>query len=96
MIGSALHQAAMLASGWTLFGLGVVGAPLPLHPGIPLMALGGIMLAGRSRSFRRLVARARRRVPGYSQALTSRSRRWPRAIRYLVIRTDPRRVLTAS
>src|SRR5690242_1435832 len=93
MIGSALHHAVMLSGGWALFGLGVIGAPLPLHPGVPLLALGGLMLVGRSRSFRRLVAHLRRQVPGYSAVLTVRSRTWPRALRYLIVRTDPRRVL---
>jgi len=93
MFGLGLHHAVMLAGGWLLFGVGLVGAPLPLHPGLPFLALGGIILAGRSRSFRRTAATLRAWFPKGSDQLTRRSRAWPRPLRYLVLRTDPRRVL---
>jgi len=93
MFGLGMHHALMLAGGWLLFAIGLVGAPLPLHPGLPLLALGGIILAGRSPRFRRLAAGLRARFPASSERLTRMSRNWPRALRYLVLRTDPRRVL---
>lgn len=93
MFGLALHHAVILAGGWALFAIGVIGAPLPFHPGVPFMALGGFLLVRRSRSFRRMMAVVRARFPRNSDRLTRRSRHWPRALRYLILRTDPRRVL---
>ena len=93
MFSLGIHHAVMLAGGWVLFAIGIVGAPLPLHPGLPFLALGGIILAGRSPRFRRSVARLRAWFPSKSERLTRMSRNWPRPFRYLVLRTDPRRVL---
>ena len=93
MFGLGVHHAVMLAGGWVLFAIGVLGAPLPLHPGLPLLALGGIMLVGRSPAFRRLAATLRSWFPRGSDKLTKLSRGWPRPVRYLILRTDPRRVL---
>ena len=93
MFGLISHHAMMVAGGWALFGVGLIGAPLPLHPGLPFLALGGMMLAGRSRSFRRMAASLRALMPQSSEKLTARSRNWPRCLRYLILRTDPRRVL---
>jgi hypothetical protein len=93
MFGLATHHAIMVAGGWVLFAIGVLGAPLPLHPGFPFLALGGIILVGRSRRFRRWAATLRAWFPKSSNRLTARCRNWPRALRYLVLRTDPRRVL---
>jgi len=93
MFGLGMHHAVMLAGGWVLFAIGVIGAPLPLHPGLPLLALGGLMLVGRSPTFRRWAATLRAWFPQSSAKLTLKSRGWPRALRYLILRTDPRRVL---
>ena len=93
MFGLGMHHAVMVAGGWLLFAIGMVGAPLPFHPGLPLLALGGIMLVGRSPTFRRWTATLRSWFPENSAKLTLRSRGWPRPLRYLILRTDPRRVL---
>jgi hypothetical protein len=60
------------------------------------VALGGVMLTRHSPAFRHGVARLRARFPLGSAAISRRSRRWPRAVRYLVLRTDPRRVAPLS
>jgi hypothetical protein len=93
MFSLGMHHAVMLAGGWVLFAIGMIGAPLPFHPGLPLLALGGLMLVGRSPRFRRWAARLRACIPEGSAKLTEKSRRLPRPLRYLILRTDPRRVL---
>ena len=55
--------------------------------------MGGLMLVGRSPTFRRWAASLRSWFPESSAKLTIKSRGWPRALRYLILRTDPRRVL---
>jgi len=96
VVGSAVAQVVALAGGWALFAVGTVGASLPGHLGLPIMVAGGIVLARRSRSFRRMMAGIRARFPVGSERLTARCRRWPRALRYLILRTDPRRVLSVG
>lgn len=89
--GASIRNLATLASGWTLVAAGVLSLPLPV-PSTPALAMGGVLLSRRSMTFRRGVARLRSRVPGISARLTRRSRPWPRALRYVVLRTDPRRL----
>ena len=88
----AMAEVVLLAAGWLLFAFGVIAIPLPVPFETPALTLGGLILARRSPTFRRGVARVRAHFPATSQAVSRRSRRWPRALRYVVLRTDPRRV----
>ena len=88
----SMHHAAMLTGGWALIAAGLLTLPLPGPFSTPAFALGGLMLTRRSRSFRRVVAGVRSIFPSRSVALTECSRHWPRPIRYIVLRTDPRRM----
>lgn len=86
-----IRNAAALASGWALVALGVAALPIPGPFTMPTIALGGMLLVRRSRSFRCGAARIRIWFPESSQALSRKSHKWPRAIRYVVLRTDPSR-----
>ena len=85
-------QTAMLASGWLLIAAGLLALPLPGPFTTPALTMGGLVLARRSTTFRHGVARLRGRFPENSRRLTERSRAWPRMARYIVLRTDPRRM----
>jgi len=82
----------MLTGGWALIAAGVLAFPLPGPFSTPAITLGGLVLARRSRTFRHGVAQLRSKFPESSKALTKRSSGWPRPMRYVVLRTDPRRV----
>ena len=88
----AIQNTAILTGGWALLLTGILTIPLPGPFSAPIIALGGVALARRSATFRLGVARIRARFPRGSRALSARARGWPRALRYLVLRTDPRRV----
>jgi len=92
MLGPHFWSAMITAGGWALFVAGIIIAPLPGPFGAPIMAAGGLVLVRRSRAFRRSVAAIRARFPEASARLAQKSRNWPRALRYLVVRTDPSRV----
>jgi len=87
-----IWAASATAAGWFLLVAGIVIAPLPGPMGAPLMAAGGLVLVRRSRRFRRMVAGVRGRFPTASGKLDHASRKWPRALRYLVVKTHPSRV----
>jgi uncharacterized membrane protein YbaN (DUF454 family) len=89
---AAIGNAAILTGGWTLIAMGVLALPLPGPFTTPALTSGSLVLARRSPTFRQTVAALRRPFPQTSAALTRRSRRWPRAVRYVVLRTDPGRV----
>ena len=89
---ASMHTAAMLTSGWALIAAGVIVFPLPGPFSSPAFTLGGLILAQHSPAFRHGIARLRARFPESSSALTKRSQGWPRPMRYLVLRTDPKRV----
>jgi hypothetical protein len=89
---ASMQNTAMLTGGWALIAAGVLAFPLPGPFSSPAITLGGLILARRSPAFRHGVAQLRARFPESSNALTQRSRGWPRSMRYLVLRTDPRRV----
>ena len=80
-----------VTGGWALIALGILALPLPGPFTIPPMALGGVVLIRHSRTFRVGVGWVRSRFPEKSAEITRRSRTWPRALRYIVLRTDPRR-----
>ena len=90
--GASIRNLAMLAGGWTLIAAGLLSLPLPAPCSTPALALGGMVLSQRSTTFRRGMARIRSRVPALSANITQRSRKWPRSMRYVVLRTDPRRI----
>jgi hypothetical protein len=89
---ASFHNAALLTGGWVLVVAGILALPLPGPFTTPAVALGGVVLTRHSAGFRHGVARLRSRFPRGSDAISRRSRGWPRALRYLVLRTDPRRV----
>ncbi|HLG88239.1 MAG TPA: hypothetical protein VKZ79_13700 [Alphaproteobacteria bacterium] len=90
--GASIRNLAVLAGGWTLIAAGLLSLPLPAPCSAPVLALGGVVLSQRSMTFRRGVARVRSRAPRLSASLTRRCRKWPRPMRYVVLRTDPRRI----
>jgi len=85
-----------VTGGWALIALGILALPLPGPFTIPPIALGGVVLIRHSRSFRVGVSWVRARFPESSAEITRRSRQWPRALRYVVLRTDPRRRRSAA
>ena len=90
--GASVRNLAVLTGGWALIAAGVLSLPLPAPVSTPALAVGGVVLSRRSMTFRRGVARLRSRFPALSASLTRRSRRWPRPMRYVVLRTDPSRI----
>lgn len=58
-----IRQLALIGMGWTIIGLGVLIAPLPGPGGIPVIALGGVLLLRNSAGARRQFVRAKRRWP---------------------------------
>lgn len=91
----AMHSTALLTGGWILVVAGIVSLPLPA-PSSPAITLGGLLLARHSRFFRCMVAAMRSRFPETSLSLTNRSRTWLRPLRYIILRTDPRRVFAGQ
>jgi hypothetical protein len=89
---TAAHSVALLTGGWVLVAAGILTLPLPAPVSMPAITLGGLLLTRHSRLFRHGVAALRRRFPESSAALTRRGRRLPRPLRYIALRTDPRRV----
>ena len=53
------------AAGWVLIGIGLVGAVLPLHLGIPVLVLGLIIVLRTSRQARRRFIGLQRRHPRF-------------------------------
>jgi hypothetical protein len=89
---ASMHHTAALTGGWALTAAGVLALPLPGPFTTPAFLFGGLVLVRRSRMVRHGVAALRARFIERSDRLTLRSRYWPRAARYVVLRTDPRRV----
>ena len=89
---AAFQSAAIMAGGWVLILTGLLTLPTPAPVSTPAIAFGGMLLTRHSRRFRLGVAALRRRWPTGSGLLTRLSARWPRALRYVVLRTDPRRI----
>jgi len=58
-----LRQLALIGTGWTMIGLGVLIVPLPGPGGLPVMLLGGAILLRNSADARRLFVRMKRRHP---------------------------------
>lgn len=58
-----VRQLVLIGMGWTIIALGVLIAPLPGPGGIPVIALGGMLLLRNSADARRLFVRAKRRWP---------------------------------
>ena len=88
-----VSNAIALTGAWVLVAAGILAIPLPGPFTTPALAVGGLVLVRRSRGFRRAIAVLRIQFPEHSARLTVRSRSWPRVLRYLVLRTDPRRVI---
>ncbi len=93
---TSLQSTVLLAGAWALILAGILTLPVPAPTSTPAITLGGLLLARRSRRFRTGVAALRRRWPDSSRGLTRRSAGWPRPLRYVVLRTDPRRVRAAQ
>ena len=58
-----LSSRAFEAAGWLLVGVGLVGALLPLHLGLPILVLGLIIVLRNSRQARRQFIGLQRRHP---------------------------------
>lgn len=58
-----VRQLVLIGMGWTIIALGLLIAPLPGPGGIPVIALGGMLLLRNSADARRLFVRAKRRWP---------------------------------
>ena len=58
-----VRQLLLIGMGWTIIALGVLIAPLPGPGGIPVIALGGMLLLRNSADARRMFVRAKRRWP---------------------------------
>ena len=58
-----LRQLALIGTGWTIIGLGLLIAPLPGPGGLPVMLIGGAILLRNSAPARRLFVRSKRRYP---------------------------------
>lgn len=58
-----IRQLVLIGMGWTIIGLGVLISPLPGPGGIPVIALGGMLLLRNSAAARRLFVRAKQRWP---------------------------------
>lgn len=70
-----LKRAAVLALGWVLVGLGIVGLFLPVLQGVLLIALGLYVLSRESRTVRHWVERMRTRHPALDRGLREVRRR---------------------
>lgn len=73
---SRVRQMALIGTGWTIFGLGVLIAPLPGPLGLPIMLAGGIILLRNSADARKLFARAKRRAHPRLRPLVQRFDGW--------------------
>jgi hypothetical protein len=60
-----LRQIAIEAFGWMLIGVGLVGAVLPLHLGVPVLVVGLIIVLRTSRQARRQFIGLQRRHPRF-------------------------------
>ncbi|AWK88889.1 PGPGW domain-containing protein [Azospirillum thermophilum] len=58
-----LRQLALIGMGWTIIVLGILIAPLPGPGGLPVIALGGVLLLRNSADARRGFVRLKRRYP---------------------------------
>ena len=68
---------AVLAIGWLLIGVGVVGALLPGHLGVPVLVVGLIVVLRTSRRARRQFIGLQRRHPKYVFPIRRLLRREP-------------------
>ena len=57
------RQILLIGMGWTIIALGVLISPLPGPGGLPVIALGGVLLLRNSADARRMFVRAKRRWP---------------------------------
>ncbi|NJL32842.1 MAG: DUF454 domain-containing protein [Chloroflexaceae bacterium] len=48
-----------MMTGWLLFGIGILGALLPIFPGLPFLILGSAMIGPRNRNLRWLRVQGR-------------------------------------
>ena len=58
-----VRQLVLIGMGWTIVALGVLLAPLPGPGGLPVIALGGMLLLRNSADARRMFVRGKRRWP---------------------------------
>jgi len=77
-----------LATGLILLGLATVWLPIPT--GIPLMALGGVVIIGTSRSTARLLRKRRGALPRLNTLFTWIEDRSPLRFARILKRTRPR------
>jgi hypothetical protein len=75
-----LRNIAMEALGWLLIGVGLVGAVLPLHLGVPLLVVGLIIVLRTSRQARRQFIGLQRRHPKFVFPIRRLLRRDPEVL----------------
>jgi hypothetical protein len=73
-----LKRAAVLALGWLLVGIGIIGLFLPLLQGLLMIALGLYVLSRESRRVHDWVERMRARHPALDRGLSEVRRRFHR------------------
>ncbi len=74
-----VKRVVVLALGWGLVVLGVVGLFLPILPGFLFLLIGLALLSSESATARRILERLRARYPGLSERIDvaeTRARRW--------------------
>ena len=86
-----LGSLAMEAAGWVLIAVGLVGAVLPLHLGVPLLIVGLIVVLRTSRQARRQFIGLQRRHPRFVSPIRRLLRRDPQVFQVIwqqVLRTE--------
>ncbi|HYE50818.1 MAG TPA: hypothetical protein VEB20_14580 [Azospirillaceae bacterium] len=76
--GAGLRRLALLAAGWTIVALGIALAPLPGPFGLPVAAVGGMLVLRNSHDARKRFVRAKRRAPAMLAPLVARFEGWRR------------------
>jgi len=70
--GSPIRRRVLIATGWTVIGLGVIVAPLPGPGGVPVVLAGSVILLRNSAWARRSYVRWKKRKPHWFE----RVERW--------------------
>jgi len=86
-----LGNLAVEGAGWVLIGVGLVGAVLPFHLGVPILIVGLIVVLRTSRQARRQFIGLQRRHPKFVSPIRRLLRRDPQVFQVIwqqVLRTE--------
>jgi hypothetical protein len=86
-----MRPLVLRAVGVALLLVGAAVFPLPLPLGLPIMAVGLVLLLANSESAADILRRARLRWPRLNAGLRRASGRLPRSMHRVIASTDPRR-----